>query len=96
MTDPNPPLIRRHRLVDNDIIDIAKYIGKDSPDAALRFFDAVDATLLGPSESGMPGREKCSTTGSQQGGPRRPEPACFTQDRRNHLTGHGSRVARRW
>jgi len=53
MTDPNPPLIRRHRLVGNDIIDIAKYIGKDSPDAALRFFDAVDATLLGPSE--MPG-----------------------------------------
>ena len=54
MTLPGPPIIRRHRLVGQDITDIADYIGGDNADAALRFFDAVDVTLLGL--AGMPGK----------------------------------------
>lgn len=47
-------LIRRHPLVGRDVMDIADYIGRDSPEAARRFFVQIQTTLTGLAE--MPGK----------------------------------------
>ena len=47
-------IIRRHRLVLQDIVDIAEYIARDSVDAALRFLDSTEATVGGLLD--MPGK----------------------------------------
>jgi toxin ParE1/3/4 len=46
--------VRRHVLVEQDILDLAVYIAKDSRDAAFRFLDAVEQTTTGLRH--MPGK----------------------------------------
>ena len=38
--------VRRHVDVEADILDLATWIARDSKDAAFRFFDAVDASIV--------------------------------------------------
>jgi toxin ParE1/3/4 len=46
--------VRRHPDVEEDILDIATWIGRGSREAALRFFDAVEETIT--SLGYMPGK----------------------------------------
>lgn len=39
--------VRRHRLVEQDILDLALWIARDSRDTAIRFFDAVEDSIAG-------------------------------------------------
>lgn len=45
--------VRRNPRVKRDILDLARYIARDNLDAGLKFFDAVEQTLLKLAE--MPG-----------------------------------------
>lgn len=47
-------VVRRRPEVYHDVIAAAEYIERDSADAALRFFDAVEATVAGL--AAMPGK----------------------------------------
>ena len=53
---PNLPqrLVRRHRLVLSDIVNIADYIARDSVDAALRYVENTETSVAGLLE--MPGK----------------------------------------
>jgi plasmid stabilization system protein ParE len=46
--------IRRHRDVEQDILDLATWIARDSRETAFRFFDAVEDTIAGLRR--MPGK----------------------------------------
>jgi toxin ParE1/3/4 len=46
--------VRRRKEVKNDIIELARYIARDSMDSAMRFIDAVESTLAGLAE--IPGK----------------------------------------
>jgi plasmid stabilization system protein ParE len=47
-------IVRRHRLVYRDVIELADHMSRDSLPSAVRFFDNVETTLAGLLE--MPGK----------------------------------------
>ncbi len=46
--------VRRHADVENDILDLARWISQDSHDMALRFLNSVEETITGLRH--MPGK----------------------------------------